>query len=175
MARADELVVEIQPSNRGPCANTKMKCLSHVLQAIAVAAGVPVTFVSPKKKAGGKKKTYAQRKKASVVDTLAVLKSMDQSAAVGYVRMLKKADDVCDAFQLAAAYLRGKGVEVGAAEAADEVASGGGGDGGGDGGGGAGSGAGGAVADCEQEGGDRREDEGGGPAARDHPDQTRES
>ena len=127
MGRADELVVEIQPSNRGPCANTKMKCLSHVLQAMAVAAGVPVTFVSPKRKAGGKKKTYAQRKKASVVDTLATLEAMGQSAAVGYIRMLKKADDVCDAFQLAAAHLRGEGVEVGPAEAADDVVGGEGG------------------------------------------------
>ena len=84
---------------------------------MACAARVPVIFGAPCK--AGKKETRVR--KASVVATLATLGAMGQTAAVGYVRMLKKSDDVCDSFQLAAAHLRGEGIEVGPPEAADEV------------------------------------------------------
>ncbi len=92
-----EVRIEQQPNQ-----NVATKVLSHVLQALFIARGVPVVrIVSPKtyKASGGALTTYSKRKKDSV-DRARAMVAEDAHWAAFYASN-RKQDDLADALLLA--------------------------------------------------------------------------
>lgn len=92
------VVIEQQPP-----ANTRMKCMSHCIQAFYSARCIKNRFVSAKQThkilnmdtAGA---SYRQRKKAAVVTTTSVLAEIGTDDEQGWFRSQRKQDDLADCF-----------------------------------------------------------------------------
>lgn len=96
-------VIETQPMRRGPVSNPRSKCLSHVIQCVLVAAGVPVSFRQPTHKFGvfntnPKSLKYAARKKWAVETAQDILLRIDDDDGkwAAYMGGLRKKDDAAD-------------------------------------------------------------------------------
>ena len=87
--------LELQPLGQ-MARNVKTKTLSHIFQTLLLAHGIPVQFVSPKKKlAGADLNSYAGNKKFAVDSTEKILEGEWQE----WFRSCKgKRDDLADAF-----------------------------------------------------------------------------
>lgn len=101
----DAVVIEQQPAGNSFVRNSRMKIISHVIQAFFVMKCVPiVTFVSPKKKNSlyidteeKKKYTYAENKRKSIEACTHYLKNCAQDWQ-GLFQSHKKKDDLADSF-----------------------------------------------------------------------------
>ncbi len=97
----DHVFLEQQPVSRVGVSNIKTKVLSHICQAHFVLRNTPVQFVSALrnkelKTDEGKDLSYAQRKKAAVEKTKALLK--DDKKWLDYLLTFKKKDDLADCY-----------------------------------------------------------------------------
>lgn len=126
------VVIEQQPSQRGPVGNPRSKCLSHCLQSFFVNlrdVPMPVTFRQPRHKFGvldspsAGKVSYAKRKKWAVDMTKKLLQDMKDAdeayktedtestiarkdahnACAMWFMEIKKKDDAADAFLMGVA------------------------------------------------------------------------
>lgn len=80
--------------------NVKTKTLSHVMQALLIANGIPVQFVSPKKKLAGMEavSSYYDNKKFAVLATTNVLENCGLTKWLEWFQTLTgKRDDLADA------------------------------------------------------------------------------
>lgn len=81
--------------------NVKTKTLSHVMQALLIAEGIKVQFVSPKKKLAGMQDcgSYSDNKKFAVASTLKVLSEYNLLEWINWFDAVKgKKDDLADSF-----------------------------------------------------------------------------
>lgn len=81
--------------------NMKTKTLSHILQALLLARGIQVKFVSPKKKLLGMEGEggYSENKKYSVEATCRILQKLELDVWYNWFHQKKgKRDDLADAF-----------------------------------------------------------------------------
>jgi hypothetical protein len=97
--RPDVAYLECQPLGQ-MARNVKTKTLSHIMQALLLAEGIPVAFVSPRKKLLGMATTgsYADNKKFAIASCMRVLRdhSLHEWAA-RFDDLGGKRDDLADA------------------------------------------------------------------------------
>ena len=117
----DRVLIEQQPVGFHRRSNTQMKVLSHVVQAFFHLRGIPVTFVSPKKKnllskeqslrdgvaSMNSSKRYQWHKKQSVLRCEEILASSSQREFLEFFEGLKKKDDCADSLLNAVAFHNG--------------------------------------------------------------------
>lgn len=84
--------------------NVKSKTLSHVIQGLLIAHGIPVVFVSPQKKLKYMEQSgsYSDNKKFAIVETERLLSSIDPNESsnvwLKHFHSFKKRDDLADSF-----------------------------------------------------------------------------
>jgi hypothetical protein len=84
--------------------NVKSKTLSHVIQGLLIAEGIPVVFISPQKKLKYMEQSgnYSDNKKYAIEETLRLLKLIDVNESNNqwliHFNSFKKKDDLADSF-----------------------------------------------------------------------------
>jgi hypothetical protein len=98
--KPDIAFLETQPLGQ-MARNVKTKILSHIMQALLLARGISVQFVSPKKKLKDMENvgSYSDNKKFAIEATIKVLESTKSTVWLENFKSLKgKRDDLADAF-----------------------------------------------------------------------------